>query len=118
MASRPRHSAQGTAGAGRGVADTSFDQRPCRLDWTEVVRVRGQRFKYRPALLDKASNRGCAVRLKIIEQDDVAATQPWGESAPHPFDKGRAVHRPPFGVLSPKTPRRLMCPVAIPCCGT
>src|SRR5262245_9388675 len=76
--------------------NVSFDETPRGLDRIEIVRIRWQSFHASAALFDVERHLGRFVRGQVIEHDDVAATQPRCQPAPHPLDEGDFFHRAPL----------------------
>jgi hypothetical protein len=93
-----RDAPQGEGGARRVLANVALDERPRGFDGIEVRRVGRQIVHCGAAGTDQASDLGVAVRLQIIEEHDIAASQAWRQTAADPVDEGGGVDGPPLGV--------------------
>ena len=63
----------------------------------EVMRVRGQIPKRRPRGFDEGAHASRLVGRQVVEQHDVAGTQPRHQTALHPVDEAGAIHGAPRG---------------------
>src|SRR5690606_38140453 len=94
----PGDSAQRAPGAWSVGPDPLLDETPDRFNGIEVMRVGRQVFHPRAAGFDAGPDLPGLVSREIVEHDDVAAAQPWCETASDPGDERAFVHGAPLRV--------------------
>src|SRR5581483_3610550 len=75
---------QGAGGSRRMCADALLDQPPRWLDGVEIMRIRREESHRGAARLNQVSDGRRFVRVEVVEQHDVAATQPRRQAGAHP----------------------------------
>src|SRR5215475_13430464 len=90
-----RDMSQRTRRARRVLANPLFDQTPRGFDGIEIVRVRRQKANRGAPRLDQVANCRRFVCIEIVQQDDVAASQPWCQTRANPLFEAVVGDTPP-----------------------
>lgn len=71
--------------------DVLLGERPTRLDWIEIGRVRRQIFDASVCTFDQLDDATIVMRFGVVEDDDVAAFELRDETFAHPLNEANGV---------------------------